>query len=239
MPIKVLSKQRFGGRNFNFSETTPAIPIITANLVMHLDAGNTSSYPGSGTTWTDLSGNGNNGTLTNGPTYSSANSGSIVFDGTDDYVDIPDNASLNPTLNMTVSAWVNMTSFKSFNTIFGKGTSSGGFDFRIDSSTQLNLVKYTIIDQTSTISALSTNTWYNITAVQSTTKVDYYVNGVFIVSFSNSSAYINGSTSLKIGRSRDNVYTAAKISQVSLYSRALSAAEILQNFYSLKDRYGI
>jgi hypothetical protein len=57
-----------------------------ATLQLYLDAGNASSYPGSGTTWTDLSGNGRNGTLTNGPTYSSANGGSIVFDGTDDFV---------------------------------------------------------------------------------------------------------------------------------------------------------
>ena len=55
--------------------------IITENLVLCLDAANSKSYPGSGTTWTDLSGNGNNATLTNGPTYSSANGGSIVFDG--------------------------------------------------------------------------------------------------------------------------------------------------------------
>ena len=63
-------------------------------LVLALDAANTKSYPGSGTTWTDLSGRGNTGTLTNGPTYSSANGGSIVFDGTNDYVVVNNNASI-------------------------------------------------------------------------------------------------------------------------------------------------
>ena len=62
--------------------------VVEDGLVLALDAGNTKSYPGSGTTWTDLSGNGNNGTLTNGPTYSSSNGGSIVFDGVNDFVDI-------------------------------------------------------------------------------------------------------------------------------------------------------
>jgi len=62
--------------------------IVTDGLVLALDAGNTKSYPGSGTTWTDLSGNGNTGTLTNGPTFDSANGGSIVFDGTNDYVQV-------------------------------------------------------------------------------------------------------------------------------------------------------
>ena len=60
--------------------------IVTDGLVLCLDAGNSKSYPGTGTTWTDLSGRGNTGTLTNGPTYSSANGGSIVFDGSNDFV---------------------------------------------------------------------------------------------------------------------------------------------------------
>ena len=60
--------------------------IVTDVLVLCLDAANRRSYPGSGNSWLDLSGNGNNGTLTNGPTYSSANGGSLVFDGVDDYV---------------------------------------------------------------------------------------------------------------------------------------------------------
>ena len=67
--------------------------IVTDGLVLCLDAGNTKSYPGSGTTWTDLSGRRNNGTLTNGPTFDSANGGSIVFDGTNDTVSIPASAN--------------------------------------------------------------------------------------------------------------------------------------------------
>ena len=59
--------------------------IVTDGLVLCLDAGNSKSYPGSGTAWNDLSRNGNNGTL-NGPTFNSADRGSIVFDGTNDYV---------------------------------------------------------------------------------------------------------------------------------------------------------
>jgi hypothetical protein len=62
--------------------------IITQNLVLCLDAANSKSYPGSGTTWTDLSGNGNNGTLANGVGYNSGNGGSLVFDGVDDYVSL-------------------------------------------------------------------------------------------------------------------------------------------------------
>jgi len=70
--------------------------IITDGLVLSLDAANTKSYPGTGTVWKDLSGNGNNGTLVNGPTFNSGNNGSIVFDGVNDY------ASTTPVSNLTI-----------------------------------------------------------------------------------------------------------------------------------------
>jgi len=62
--------------------------IVTSGLVLALDAADKLSYRGSGTTWRDLSGNNNTGTLTNGPTFNAGNLGSIVFDGTNDYVNI-------------------------------------------------------------------------------------------------------------------------------------------------------
>jgi hypothetical protein len=86
--------------------------VATDGLVLALDAGNSKSYPGSGTTWTDLSGRGNNGTLTNGPTYSSSNNGVLVFDGVDDYVtnastdlSIVNNLFSDSNGSWTVSAW--------------------------------------------------------------------------------------------------------------------------------------
>jgi hypothetical protein len=72
----------------NLNSSNSLNGLVRNGLVLALDAGRTLSYPGSGTTWTDLSGNGNTGTLTNGPTYSSANGGSLVFDGVDDYVNL-------------------------------------------------------------------------------------------------------------------------------------------------------
>jgi alpha-tubulin suppressor-like RCC1 family protein len=77
---------------------------VESGLVLSLDAGNSKSYPGSGTTWTDLTNNGRNGTLTNGPTYSSANGGSIVFDGIDDFVSSVSNLTLAN--NFSVSLWL-------------------------------------------------------------------------------------------------------------------------------------
>jgi hypothetical protein len=89
--------------------------IVTSGLVLCLDAANKLSYPGTGTSWYDLSGNANTGTLTNGPTFSVANMGSIVFDGVDDYVNIPNNSSFNVTDNISVEMWVRIETTQSNN----------------------------------------------------------------------------------------------------------------------------
>ena len=90
--------------------------IITDSLILCLDAANTKSYPGSGATWTDLSGNGNNVTLTNGPTYSSVDGGSIVFDGTNDYADF---FAPNLGTTTTVEMWVKLGAGYSGKMFFG------------------------------------------------------------------------------------------------------------------------
>ena len=85
-------------------------PIVTDGLVLYLDAANTKSYTGTGTTWYDLTKNGNNGVLTSGPVYNSENGGNITFDGVDDYVNLGNPNSLD-ILNFTICAWVKSTSF--------------------------------------------------------------------------------------------------------------------------------
>jgi hypothetical protein len=217
--------------------------IVIDGIVLNVDAAQFRSYPGSGTSWTDLSGGGNNGTLTNGPTFNSENGGAIVFDGTNDYTIVTHNTNLNASLAMTLSVWIRITSFVANMAIFGKGTQvigSGGYDFRIDSNNELNLVKYNIVDQRITLSnALITNTWYNIVAVQSSTKVDYYVNGNNVGTFSNSSAYQTNTAEFRVARNRATIYTPSNISNIMFYNRTLTVAEILQNYNALKSRYGL
>lgn len=103
--------------------------IVTSGLVLALDAADRNSYPGSGTTWSDLSGNGNNGTLTNGPTFNSGNNGSIVFDGVDDYIN--NIGSLNTfsfiqnTGIFSINFWFKINTLNTRNTILGTtGTQS-------------------------------------------------------------------------------------------------------------------
>jgi len=84
--------------------------IVDSGLVLELDAGNTKSYPGTGTTWFDKSGNAYNGTLTNGPTFNTGSLGSLVFDGVDDYVNNIGTTStfsfIQNTAVFTINAWV-------------------------------------------------------------------------------------------------------------------------------------
>jgi hypothetical protein len=100
--------------------------IVTDGLVLALDAANTKSYPGSGTVWKDLSGNGNNGTLINGPTFDTGNLGSIEFDGVDDWTSFG-NILNTGTSDFTISAWVKSTSTATGNNngiVYKRGTGS-------------------------------------------------------------------------------------------------------------------
>ena len=223
--------------------------IVTEGLVLHLDAGNPASYPGSGTTWTDLSGNGNNGTLTNGPTYSSANGGSIVFDGTDDYVS--ETSSLSDNFwqgNWTASFWVN---FDTLNT-----TTSGGGDKPLlqhgtsavrkglhltQRNTRIHFGLYS--DDLQGTIVLSTGTWYNVvfTLNNSTRVKQNYLNGILDNSHTGGGAYTGTGTNTRIG---GKVLTFGLLfdgfmRSCNFYNRVLTAQEIQQNYNTLKDRYGL
>ena len=224
--------------------------IVTNGLVMCLDAGNTKSYPGSGTTWTDLSGNGNNGTLTNGPTYNSINSGSIVFDGIDDHVLVASNASI-PTGSAarTVSIWfyTNTTSWlTNVNTLFHYGTGSTGASFGIDMDVFPKMEFFSwggagrdLIFNT-TFSEVG---WKNICVTyDGITTVLIYENGVNTQTLTLSSACNTSATGVYIGAANPSAissYFDGRISSTKLYNRALSAAEIQQNFNALRGRFGI
>ena len=94
--------------------------IIPDGLILHLDAANTKSYPGSGTVWKDLSGNGRDGTLIDGVGYSTDNGGTLVFDGTDDYVDCGNDNILSPPY-LTASVMCKQTSFSTRGHAMGRG----------------------------------------------------------------------------------------------------------------------
>jgi hypothetical protein len=210
--------------------------IVNDGLVLSLDAANTKSYPGTGTVWADLSGNGNNGTLTSGPTFNAINNGSIVFDGVDDRVDV-----INPGMSQTFSvlSWVNCTNVSSSNNIVSK---NGPYFMRIVSSK----LRFNVLTDTGWLfqvgnATLSNNVWYHLVMVYDGSTWKGYINSNLDFSVSKTGA-ITSSSPLYIG------YTPAageqagfngNISQVSIYNRALSVAEIQQNFNATRSRYGI
>jgi hypothetical protein len=216
--------------------------IITDGLVLCLDAGNAKSYPGSGTTWSDLSGNGNNGTLVNGPTYSGSDGGYLSFDGVNDYVNCGNNTSLDMSVEVTLIHWLRYTG-SGWSPFIGKLTnattnnyriwlgSDRGFDVELTNDSYKPLF-------TLTSTELPTNSWCCLgMRFKSDGTLSGFFNGVKKNTVSKSIGPTNNGNFL-IG-SDGGVYGGGGISCIQLYNRALTDEEIQQNFNSLRSRFGI
>lgn len=223
--------------------------IVTNGMVLCLDAGNTKSYSGSGTTWTDLSGSGNTGTLTNGPTFSSTNGGSIVFDGTDDFITCGDPASLAfgiGNFTLTFATYATAYGFQGGSYV-GKGDGTSiGFDFR---DSQFFIYGASGLIAQMNFSA-TLNVWEHHTIVfdrSSSPYVKHYKNGVsFATSHTNNSANISSSITttqpLRIGLSvagGPTRYFNGRIPMVLLHNLALTSSQVLQNFSAIRGRFGL
>jgi hypothetical protein len=222
--------------------------IVTNGLVLNLDAAKKDSYPGSGTTWRDISGNRNNGTLTNGPTFNSDNGGSIVFDGSNDYGDLGTFTGLGAT-NRTISIWFKIISLslsgnRRVISLVTDDTVTDTPAFTIGYSTTLSSLSIGfggnpyngyILNIPFTL-----NTWINLCGSINSNNMNVYVNGAFIGNVTNTGA-VGANPIMYLGR-YNNHYGQngnVNISQVQIYNRALSATEIAQNYNALKGRYGL
>lgn len=222
--------------------------LIKPGLALYLDAGEPTSYPGTGTAWSDLSGNNNNGVLTNGPTYNSSNGGSIVFDGTNDYVDCGNSGSIGITGDLTICAWVYVNAFTGYNGIAGKTGGSGNiaapYDYYMNITTgiiQLYRGDGTSSAVINSTSAVTLSTWNFIAVTCSGLNVVHYLNGN-----TNGSGtligvpFANSSNNLRIGSRADGVTLMnGRIANVTIYNRALSQSEIIRNFGFFRSRYFI
>jgi len=226
--------------------------IITDGLVLALDAANIKSYPGTGTVWKDLSGNGNNGTLTNGPTFNSGNNGSIVFDGVNDYIDTGYDLSWNNTNSISVSITLTPTILQTRGFI-GKGPSLWEWQLN-QKGVNLELVYWntggghTNGPITTISNVFDLNVPVSIVLVWSHTenKHYFYKNGINVGenTWINASINQNRTTSVNIGGAiyawnLGGAYWAGTVHNVSFYNRALSAQEVLQNYNATKGRYGL
>jgi hypothetical protein len=226
--------------------------IVTNGLVLALDAANTKSYPGSGTTWNDVSGNSNNGTLTNGPTFNSANGGSIVFDGVDDYINVPYNTVLNTPSGATYEIWFKPTIFTS-GEFLNRGTSDSGATpdnprFYIYNTGQIyfdwSSPSVDTYAQTTT-GAVTMGTWNQIVGIATpNTALRIFANG-YETSYSLQIQTLpatlpNTSNPIQIGGATWLPrYFTGNIASVKLYNRTLIPSEVLQNYQALKTRFGL
>jgi hypothetical protein len=204
-----------------------------------------------GPTWNDLSGLGNTGTLTNGPTYDSSNNGSIVFDGTDDHCQILNRSTiLNLTNSFTFSAFVKFTTSGGQYAIFAKNSAwADGWTVYMRQGPQFAFLGFNTSGVnsnpiTTPAGEINSNTWYNICYTYNGVNVIGYVNAVQKVSTAFSGPFRNqGSTVSRIGEDTTlglpPYRWTGSISNVQLYDRALTAAEIQQNFNALRGRYSI
>lgn len=221
--------------------------IIRDSLILHLDAANIKSYSGSGTVWNDLSGNGNHGTLVNGVGYSTDNKGAMVFDGANDYVSLP---HVSITDKLTVSGFVSINSTRAWQTVIGNWNSTGPGDSWLFLSSEGSASARPAIYVrnpsnsggtflASTIS-LNLNTYYYLTGVFDSGKLQLYINANLIGEIPNVgfTSVFQNTQELWIGRF-SNFYSTGSIAQVSVYNTALSEIEIQQNFNAIRGRYGI
>ena len=217
--------------------------IVTDGLVLYLDAANTRSYPGTGTTWSDLSRGGNNGTLTNGPTFNSGNGGSIVFDGSNDYVKPPASTTLQLT-DFTLSSWIKINTQNANQFIIDTSTNASfgyGYSYRITTDNKIRFWAYDANNNLNSTTTISPNIWYNILVTYNNTSKlqSIYINGVFDISNTHTNPFVVSTvTNLQIGGSSIlGGYLNGNISQTSIYNRALSSTEIRQNYNATKTRF--
>lgn len=219
--------------------------ISTNGLVLYLDAANRASYTSGSITWNDLSRGFNNGTLINEPTFNSANNGSIVFNGVNNYVEVTNSNNLNITgSSITVSVWVKFNNTGNYKTIFVKdapSSNSTGYQIYISNTEKSRWG----ISTTSGFnfmfgSTLSTNTWYNIVGTYDGTTNYLYENGVLINSQSCTGTIINSSAyNIRMGIYRGSESLNGNIAMAQVYNTFSTPQTVLQNYNATKTRFGL
>ena len=214
--------------------------IVTDGLVLALDAGNAKSYPGSGTTWTDLSGIGNHCVFNDAPTFST---NIFTFNGTSNYGTITNNASLNFASEQTVTMILRHTFTSGRRNPwdqayggYGTWTHESGNNFNYYyGDAGVNGSPYNGFTSTST----SRNVWNIYTVVRNTSGATWYFNGVATNYQSHAFGDLTATTpDIRIGRGYAG-YWEGDMSCVYAYTRALTASEVKQNFNASRGRYGI
>ena len=220
--------------------------IVTNGLVLYLDATNRISYVSGSTTWNDLSGLGNNGSLVDGPIFSSIDGGSIVFDGINDYATVPNNSSLNLTqTGGAVAVWTrtstNATSSLNGNLVGKTNTYTNGYWLvKFNDKTRMSLFGTGNIEMIG-VRSIVDNIWHYVVGTWTNNQVSLYIDGVLDRQQSYNFTFTTATNPLYISRqnSTGEGYYQGNIAQTQIYNRTLSALEILQNYNATKARFGL
>lgn len=212
--------------------------IVTNGLVLHLDAGNGKSYVSGSTVWNDLSGRNISGSLINGPTFNSNNQGTIVTDGTNDYISIT-----LPTIgsNYSISFWVRPISLPagalSEIQLFGSPADVASISLYATVSNVYRFLSWNGSTGRQGNTTLVVGTWYNFVMVNSTNTV-FYLNGAVDGTFANTATLNSGAATFASinGTAR---FLNSNLASIMFHNRALSAAEVAQNYNALKSRFGL
>ena len=226
-----------------------ASKVIIDGLVLYLDAANPKSYVSGSTTWNDMSRRDNNGTLVNGPTFNSANGGSIVFDGVNDYVDLS-NFTINLSLPFTISFWSFLNTPISLypEVITFKTNSTRPFEIAFSNEENYRGITYgspiTVQRKNDILLSNYINKWTQVSLSyqgndpNNPSNFTLYDMGI-ISSTTNTGGYgiIANNSTLCGGTGAGIHWFKGNLSQTLVYNRALSAAEVLQNYNATKSRY--
>lgn len=218
--------------------------IVTSGMLMCIDAANTKSYPGSGTTVTDISGNGYTGTLVNAPSFSSTNQGEITYNGSTQYISIAQNTPTLSQITLEVVCKLSNPTPQSSGFIIGRSSSyriiynANGFDWVCSTN---NNAWYSTGTVLGTINATIAN-WNHLVCTYDGSNLRMYINGALVgTSASAISGNIQNGSNLQMMQSdAGNIsYGNGTIAAARIYNVALSATAVRQNFNAIRGRYGI
>ena len=214
--------------------------IVTDGLIFAMDPGSERSYPGSGTTTTNII-NGASGTLTNGVAYVSNNGGAFDFDGTDDFILFPDDTNLNlQTLTMESWSYLN-TTIQQNGFLFEKGLVNTQYSNFFEGT---NFIFRTMGLSTSSFniasSLFSANSWNHIVCTYTSGTKRIYLNGIQVgVATGLTGTISTNANGPRIGAHSSGYYLDGEIAASRVYNKALTAAEVTQNFNAQKSRFGL
>lgn len=224
--------------------------IVTDGLATYLDAANVNSYSGSGTSWNDLSGYKNNGSLVNNPTFSSTNSGCFLFDGVDDYVSIANSSSSNfAANNFAVELWFKVNSIPANNPRIFKTTNDSnvsGISMTVANSNFIILFmssngsSYDLFN-TVNIGTINIGTYNNLVLTRIGTSIYSYINNslLYTGSIGTSSVYYNAGANIGIGGTAGVARTISGAIAIfkMYYNKGLTASEVSKNYNAVKGRF--